>query len=272
MIRKELPPALASGIALAVFLALAGCQGIAIDALDKDPSFSAGRISAVELPQRYLRRTERGPGERLRVYFGGDGRPWVDGRVARDPTGRRQLGLRLFLADPAADAYLGRPCYHGGAAAPGCDPALWTSARYSPAVVGAMATGIAQLRALHGARRVELVGYSGGGTLALLVAAREPAVDRVITVAPLLDPVAWTAHHRLAPLAGSLSPLDAPYPGGHAEWHLLGGRDAVVPPRLAARYAAHRPEAHFRVIDRFDHRCCWLAHWPGLLGELTPAQ
>jgi pimeloyl-ACP methyl ester carboxylesterase len=251
-------------------LALGACQGISLDALDDGVTLAAGSVAGAVLPQRFLQRADRAAGDTLRVYFGGDGQPWRDGRVSQDPTGRRQLGLRLFLADPAADAYLGRPCYHvGGSAAPGCTPALWTAARYGPEVVDAMAAGLAQLRQQSGAGRTELVGYSGGGTLALLVAARETSVVRVVTVAPLLDPVAWTAHHRLAPLEGSLSPLDAPARGGLDEWHLLGGRDRVVPTRLAARYAAQRPGAQFRVYDDFDHRCCWLAHWPGLLDGLA---
>lgn len=251
---------------------LAGCHSLKLDALASDTGYVVASPVAAALPQRYLLKAAPVQDGVLRVYFGGDGRPWAGGVPASDPTGRYQLGLRLFQADPRAGAYLGRPCYQldPDERAP-CDPRLWTSERYGPVVVDAMAVALRELRSRSGAERVELVGYSGGATLALLVAAREVYVERVITVAPLLDPQAWTAHHGLLPLTGSLSPLEAPRQRELEEWHWLGGQDSVVPPALARRYAARYPGARFRVIREFDHRCCWLENWPSLLAQwLTP--
>jgi pimeloyl-ACP methyl ester carboxylesterase len=258
-IARCLPALLLAGL-------LAACHSLQLEELASGTGQVVASPAAAALPQRYLLKAAPVHDGVLRVYFGGDGRPWAGGAPASDPTGRYQLGLRLFRADPRAGAYLGRPCYQlePDERAP-CDPRLWTSGRYGPVVVDAMAVALRELRGRSGAERVELVGYSGGATLALLVAAREAYVERVITVAPLLDPEAWTAHHGLLPLTGSLSPLEAPRQRGLEEWHLLGGQDTVVPQALARRYAARYPGARFRVIREFDHRCCWLEHWPSLL-------
>jgi hypothetical protein len=256
---------------LALVLLAAGCQSPDLAHLARDSDLRLLSVVETNLPQRYLLRRQVPPGDRLRVYLGGDGRPWRDRRPATAPTGRRQLGLQLFLADAAAGAYLGRPCYQVETESfPECTPDLWTSARYGERVVRAMHTALESVRREAGVRKVELVGYSGGGTLALLLAARDRDVERVLTVAPLLDPPAWTAHHGLLPLTDSLSPLDANRTGAFSEAHLLGELDSVVPPHLAATYAEHFPAARFSVVDGFDHQCCWLQHWPDLLERIAP--
>jgi hypothetical protein len=80
----------------------------------------------------------RGPS--LHIYLDGDGTPWFGGVPTRDPTPRVPLVLALMARDPNAALYLGRPCYHGLAAAPGCSDRLWTSERYSEAVVASKAS------------------------------------------------------------------------------------------------------------------------------------
>jgi pimeloyl-ACP methyl ester carboxylesterase len=207
------------------------------------------------------------PGSDLHVYLGGDGTPWVGGRrVAADPTPRTPLTLELLARDPAPARFLGRPCYHGTAERPPCTGALWTGARYGERVVAVLAAGLESIVAAERPGRLVLVGYSGGGTLAVLVAQRVPAVDVVVTVAANLDPPAWTAHHGYLPLAGSLDPLAGPGPRARVV-HLSGGRDRVVPGALAARYRARFPDQPFVELEGFDHRCCWVDAWPGLLED-----
>ena len=56
-----------------------------------------------------------------------------------------------------------------------------------------------------GAAKVILVGYSGGGAIAVLLAARRLDVAGVITVSADLDLAYWTQRDGLAPLSGSLA-------------------------------------------------------------------
>ena len=210
--------------------------------------------------------------DELVVYLGSDGRPWVDNRPAADPTGRRSLALEMMLRDSRPAVYLGRPCYHGGADTPPCDARRWTSGRYSEAVVDAMVTGLRALVARHRPDELTLVGYSGGGTLAVLAASRMPAEMNltVITIAANLDPAAWTAYHGLLPLSDSLNPVDAvPSPAGFRQVHLVGTADARVPVRTIRHYLERQPDAQVLELEGFDHVCCWVRDWPEILARIS---
>ena len=54
-----------------------------------------------------------------------------------------------------------------------------------------------------------LIGYSGGGVLAMLLAEQFPATQAVVTVAGNLDTDAWAIEHGYSPLRGSLNPAFA---------------------------------------------------------------
>ncbi|MEI2417377.1 alpha/beta hydrolase [Orrella sp. JC864] len=209
----------------------------------------------------------------LTVYIEGDGAAWVDaGTPAFDPTPRDPLALRLAIRDPRGKAvYLARPCqYVEGQARRGCSAGYWTARRFAPEVVAASDRAIAQLQARYGASSVELVGYSGGGAVAALVAARRSDVARLLTVAGNLHTSAWTAGQRLKPLVGSLNPADAWQAlAAIAQRHYAGGEDAVMPPRVARAYAGRFPaqqRPQVVVVPGFDHRCCWVHAWPRLVG------
>jgi pimeloyl-ACP methyl ester carboxylesterase len=209
--------------------------------------------------------------DRLHVYLSGDGTPWIRQRwVATDPTPREPVALNLMVRDSAEAVYLGRPCYHHIDPRPPCDPTLWTSHRYGETVVATMTSALRQmLGALPGPRRVTLIGYSGGGVLAMLIAQRLSPVDRVVTIAANLDIDAWTRHHGYSALAGSLNPAELPaLPPAVEQLHLVGGRDQVVPPALTAAAAAIQPGAVVVTVADFDHHCCWEGLWGGILGML----
>lgn len=205
---------------------------------------------------------------RLTVYIEGDGFAWLDSRTpSSDPTPRDPLGLRLALAQPEGNAaYLGRPCQFVQLAQAQCPERYWTGSRLAPEVVGATNRAVDILMARHGANRLTLVGYSGGGALAALLAARRDDVDQLITVAGNLDHRAWTHHHRVQPLQGSLNPSDEVQRLLRVDqWHLVGSEDRVVPPWLVESFANRFPASRRPVVDiktGFDHQCCWAKHWP----------
>jgi dienelactone hydrolase len=210
----------------------------------------------------------------LLVMLDGDGSPWVDGgtRASDDPTPRRPVALQIAGHTPGAVLYLGRPCYLGRSHDTGCVPELWTSARYSETVVRSMATALNRFVESHGVREVVLVGYSGGGTLAVLMAPRVPSVRAVVTIAANLDVDAWTDKHGYLPLADSLNPVNEPQlPSAIPEWHVVGGRDRNVPWALNRKYWTRVPEDHVWRYEQADHACCWVELWPQILERLGPA-
>jgi pimeloyl-ACP methyl ester carboxylesterase len=200
----------------------------------------------------------------LSVFLEGDGRPWTrrGTRIAVEPTTHNPLALRLAIATPGAVLYLGRPCYLGHAGDDGCKPELWTSGRYSDTVVSAMAEALRAYVSAHELRTVTLVGHSGGGTLAVLIASRVAAVTQVITLAANLDIVAWAHLHGYLPLDSSLNPSELPPLAPHIrELHLLGARDLDVPAQTASRYLDRISPSAVMTFDEYDHACCWERDW-----------
>jgi len=213
------------------------------------------------------------PGRRsrvLHVYLDGDGTPWGARGPTSDPTPRSLLVPELMRADETAAVYLGRPCYHGFASEPGCSAALWTGERYSDTVVGSMAAALARHPTTAAADRLAFIGYSGGGVLAMLLAARVPRTAAVVTVAANLDIEAWAARHGYVRLAGSLNPAEQPSLPSHVyQRHYAGGRDRVVPPEIVSG-AGFDPRS-LVVVPEFDHVCCWQRLWPSIVADLVRA-
>lgn len=207
----------------------------------------------------------------LHVYLEGDGSPWRHRTIIMpDPTPRRPLMLNLMNLDTRASVYLGRPCYNGTASDKGCDNSLWTSARYSRTVVDSMASGLRVLAHRYDASELWLMGHSGGGALAMLLARENPLVTRVVTIAGNLDTEAWTSHHGYTPLYGSINPAGLPAMRDTVrQWHFLGGRDAVIPPPLVRRFIMEQPQASGFVVKQFSHGCCWQLLWPTVLDALV---
>ncbi|MCP1673918.1 pimeloyl-ACP methyl ester carboxylesterase [Natronocella acetinitrilica] len=209
----------------------------------------------------------------LHVYLTGDGTPWIGGRrIARDPTPRGRLTLELMAQDHAPRILLNRPCYARNPMDQACRSRLWADGRYSETVVSAMDQALDSLAESHGDHGLVLIGYSGGGTLARLLAGRRDDVRAVVTLAANLDHTAWAEHHGYRPLRGSLSAKDQPpLPADILQWHYAGGRDTVVPVDVVAAGIEGDQAAELRVEPDFDHVCCWVERWPAILRQLDRA-
>lgn len=207
---------------------------------------------------------------RLIVYIDGDGRPWSSaGREpAADPTTRNPVALQLLTRTSWPAIYVSRPCYQG-MSDPKCEPSVWTGARYSENVVASLVAAIRKFRAGELGTELTLVGYSGGGVLAILAAERLENVASVVTVAANLDTDAWTQYHHYLPLIGSLNPASSTREHPWRELHLQGKADQIVPAATTDRYFDRYPSAQRRQFEAFTHVCCWVEQWPGLLEEIS---
>lgn len=204
----------------------------------------------------------------LVVYLEGDGLAFLgNGAISPDPTPTDPYALRLALAHPGGRAaYLARPCQYGMTRE--CSPRYWTSHRYAPAVIQSVGDALSQLERLTGASRLILVGYSGGGGLAALIAADRADVSALVTVAADLDLGEWTRREGLTPLWGSEDPASrAPSLAALPQVHFVGGRDTVVPPYVARSFLAKMGGgAAARMIEQpgYGHDCCWAENWSHL--------
>ncbi len=227
-------------------------------------------IAAGSFDLATARRLGRDPSDVLTVYIEGDGFAYATrGRRSMDPTPPDPLALRLALQHPGggAVAWLARPCQYG-ARARNCRSDYWTIARYAPEVIDSASAALDRLKTDASASRLILVGYSGGGALAALLAERRRDVSALVTVAANLDLATWVQANGLTPLTGSIDPAtEAAKLSRIPQLHFVGADDRIVDVRIArafvARMAADAPVA-VTVVQGQDHGCCWAARWPAL--------
>lgn len=173
------------------------------------------------------------PGQPLVVYLEGDGLAWASRtRPSDDPTPVDPVALRLAAADGSANvAWLARPCqYRPRQPAAACRTELWTTHRLAEEVVAATHLALDALKRRAGSTGLHLVVFSGGGGLAVLVAAERDDVLSLRSVAGNLDTDAFTRHHRVSPMHGSRNPAGvARRIARIPQVHYVGSRDTVVP-------------------------------------------
>lgn len=215
----------------------------------------------------------------LMIYIEGDGHAWIKKhQLSKNPTPINPLALKLAAKDSADSIlYIARPCmYLDEALLQDCPDKFWSSHRYSEEVVNAINKVIDWATGISSTNNVTLVGYSGGGTVAALIAARRNDVDSLITIASNLDHKFWTELHGISPLEGSLDPLKyAKELSEIKQTHFVGAKDKIVPVAVIEHYVSLMPTKDKIVINikkGFDHSCCWEKYWPELLNAVNHDQ
>ena len=265
---------------LSSFLAACAVADPAERLADAEEIADEGRLAPLILETTtydlHARIRSAGGADLLVVYIEGDGFPWKRRfEKSDDPTPLDPVALRLAAADPApAVAWLARPCqFTGGLKARTCTHSTWTGARYSGEVVAATNEALDALKARTGARKLALVGYSGGGTVAALAAARRNDVVWLKTVASPLDTDAFTTHHKVSALSGSLNPADDTAALIHLpQIHYVGAEDDIVPAEVNGEAVTRLGAAGcavLRLLPDTAHAEGWLDAWPRLSAE-TP--
>jgi len=211
------------------------------------------------------------PGGDLNLYIEGDGTAWITPTWrSADPSPRNPLGLKMAALDPAANAaYLARPGQYVAPDSSPVDPVYWSEKRFAPEVVTAMNEAIDSLKTITGTSKINLVGYSGGAAVAVLITARRSDIISLRTVAGNLDPEAVNHYHHVSPLTGSLNPMDvADKLKGLPQRHFVGSEDAVIPSFIAPSFVkrAGSPDGHeITVVAGASHSKGWQEQWKSLL-------
>ena len=209
--------------------------------------------------------------EQLRIYIHGDGQAWLSPTlIAADPSPAYLLSFDLWQKDPNHSILLGRPCYFG-VADQHCNAGYWTNARFSEEVVISLAAQVKEVSMTNRNKEIWLIGYSGGGTLATLIADRVEQVNVLVTLAAVLDTDAWTNHHAFSPLNHSLNPADLKLREALQQYHFVGNKDRIAPKEINNKFFQLND---VNVIENpgFDHDCCWVKNWPKLLARIDTEQ
>ena len=216
-------------------------------------------------------------GKPLTVYIEGDGRAWLSKtRLANDPTPFHPLVLTLAALDRSPNVvYLARPCqYDSTAYEKPCESSYWSDKRFSEEVIASTDEAIDVLSKRVGASQINLIGYSGGGAVAVLVAARRHDILSLRTIAGNLDHEAVNRRQGVSPLNGSLNAIDtAVQVSTIPQEHLVGAKDKIVPGSVAQDFArrANNPSC-IKIIEipEASHSSGWVEAWPEILRR-TPA-
>lgn len=212
----------------------------------------------------------------LVIYIEGDGLAWISrNHVSSDPTPVVPVALQLAALDATSVVYLARPCQFTAAlSADVCsDEKWWTGGRFSEAVIAAFDQAIGTLKRQFGAQRIHLIGYSGGGAIAVLVAARRNDIISLRTVAGNLDHAELHTHHNVSQMSDSLNPINYAAQMSHIpQLHFVGLSDSVIPSGIAQNFL-HRLGAGkcAQIITvQATHSTGWQEQWPGLLETPFP--
>lgn len=107
----------------------------------------------------------------------------------------------------------------------------WSAGRLGPEAVLAADEAVTAIKERTVTNRIYLVGFSGGGGLACLVAARRD------DVAGLLDHDWWTRTNNYPPLTDSLNPADfAAKLADIPQIHFYGMDDKLISPAMSAKF------------------------------------
>ena len=217
----------------------------------------------------------------LTIYIEGDGAAWLGRSIPpSNPTPKQSLGAFLASQDPSATlAYLGRPCqYLDAEKLAHCPSKFWTDGRFSEEVIAlsnqAIDRLLQKLQILSNSKvlskKINLVGYSGGGALATLIASSRTDVRCLVTIAAPLDTQAWTQLQQIAPLHSSLNPA-APSKNllTIKQSHWFGVKDLIVPPASLGNYLANNgsTQTQIQTLSTANHFQPWVEEWPKIMSK-----
>ena len=244
-----------------------GCQTAPVSRnrtfLAQDIAASAGftreYIKAGDFTLLTYRRFEK-RSDIIDIYIEGDGRP-----AAHDPTPLDPLALRLAVLDPADNvAYIARPGQYPLSSILECDPKYWSTYRFAPEVIDSINKAIDLEKQVAHARHVKIIGYSGGGAIAVLAASKRDDVMSIRTVASPLK----------SSLLGSLDPKDAAMDIAQIpQRHFVGSRDRVVPQSIVWSFVQQEGEEtanRVTIVKGVSHTDGWVERWKYLL-SLSPS-
>ena len=209
-----------------------------------------------------------GLSKNVTIYLEGDGFAYVTPtKISSNPTPIKPTALTLATSDSSESViYLARPCqYVDLTREKYCSHKYWSSHRFAEEVVSAYEQALDQIKNLVQGVAFHLVGYSGGGAVAVLIASRRGDVISVRTVAGYLDHIALNEMVGAAPLKGSLDPMRAASAlRGIPQVHYSGLNDLVIPPWVGERFVSvvGNPKcARWIRVDGVSHEYGWVEYW-----------
>ena len=168
-------------------------------------------------------------GQTLRLYIEGDGTP--------NPTDK--IALYYAQNDPSDNViYIARPCQWSKDKICKTKPEIYKNQRFHPEVLREIEELVTYLIRKHKAKDVELIGYDGGGLVAMEIATHIQT-SQVITIAGILDLKSYIYNNELQEMPDAFNPADKiSVLADVKQIHYVGTKDEVTPARVAERFVA----------------------------------
>ena len=208
--------------------------------------------------------------KKVNIYIEGDGLAWMSPTViSSNPTPIRPLPLILSQLDPSNNIiYIGRPCqYHqtNRNIKDKCNQKYWSSHRFSEEVINSITNTISKIKKQYDFQNINLIGFSGGATVALLVAARRSDIKSIRTISGNLDHEKVNKNHRVSQMPNSLNAIDIAEQINHIpQQHLIGGKDKIITKDIIKSYLnASKDYKCIEVINipQASHEYGWHNSW-----------
>jgi hypothetical protein len=213
--------------------------------------------------------------EPANIYIEGDSQAWF-AKINLDADPQNPVALNLAAHDKAQNVgYIARPCqYSEKLSGNGCDHEEWKEDRFSQEIINAYGQALDNIKAHYDITEFNLVGFSGGAAIATILAAKRDDVASLKTVAGIMDHAAFTNHHNMAPLTGSLNPVDyAAQLKTMPQNHFVGGNDDVVPFSILGSYlqaVGASDCVQYNLVQEAEHQEGWVDKWPVLEKTALP--
>lgn len=207
------------------------------------------------------------------VYIEGDGLAWVSSSmISDDPTPINPVSLEMFMQDDVAcKLYIARPCQYVNSGQ--CNKKYWTSHRFSTKVIESYNETLDAVKEEYKLNRFNVIGYSGGGAIAAIIAAKRNDINKLVTVAGNIDTDFWTKKHHITPLHGSLNPADfSDRLKNVKQYHFIGGKDKIIDKSIFESYIKkfkNIENIKFKIVEGFTHNCCWSEGWKELKSSIN---
>ena len=123
----------------------------------------------------------------INIYIEGDGRSWIDrDTISSNPTPTVPFALNLANLDTDNNViYLARPCQY--AFNQKCNESVWTSHQFSKPVLMSYMEVLDTIKEQNNNNKFNLIAYSGGASIALMLGANREDIHSIRTIAGNLD-------------------------------------------------------------------------------------
>lgn len=215
----------------------------------------------------------------LYIYLEGDGQAWVNKyTLAKNPTPKKPLALQLACLDGRPNViYIARPCQFTPLQLDlNCHAKYWSTARYSVPVIESINQVINYFKEKTNNNNLNLIGYSGGATIAGIIASNRTDIKSLITIAGNLDHDEISNFNGTTKLTESLNVINfTKQLSKIPQIHYIGEKDKIIPSYTIKNFVNkinyfnnNKNIAKYIIIKNTDHYNGWLTIYASIIAEL----